>query len=135
MAEKPDRALSASGADGTTRELPTEVLLLNEYQVLAHQTAVYDNGSIPPIVYCTLKLTGEAGEVSDKLGKIFRDCGGIISEADRSSLARELGDVLWYIQEAAGVLGFSLSEIAKMNLTKLYDRKSRGVLGGSGDTR
>ena len=48
------------------------------------------------IVYPTLGLVNEAGEVAGKVKKIFRDKGGVISDADREALKQELGDVLWY---------------------------------------
>jgi NTP pyrophosphatase (non-canonical NTP hydrolase) len=53
------------------------------------------------IVYPTLGLTNEAGEVAGKIKKIFRDHNGEISEADRESLKGELGDVLWYLPKFA----------------------------------
>ena len=53
------------------------------------------------IVYPTLGLTNEAGEVAGKIKKIFRDKGGVISEEDRQSLKKELGDVV--VKKAAAV--------------------------------
>lgn len=103
---------------------------LNEYQEKAVSTAIY-----PPqyqVVYPALKLSGEAGEVSEKVGKALRDRGG---EYDREELAKELGDVLWYIAALAADLGYDLETIAQMNIKKLSSRKARGVLSGSGDNR
>jgi hypothetical protein len=51
------------------------------------------------IDHLTLGLTNEAGEVAGKVKKIFRDHGGVITDADRDALALELGDVLWYLTE------------------------------------
>ena len=48
----------------------------NEYQGEAVKTAIYHKKKIPPIVYCGLKLAGEAGEVSEKIGKLCRDADG-----------------------------------------------------------
>jgi NTP pyrophosphatase (non-canonical NTP hydrolase) len=50
-------------------------------------------------------------------------------------LAKELGDVLWYIAVLAYDLGLSLDDIAEMNLKKLTSRKARGTITGRGDNR
>jgi NTP pyrophosphatase (non-canonical NTP hydrolase) len=88
-----------------------------------------------PIVYPTLGLAGEAGEVAGKVKKIFRDGGGVVTDADRAALALELGDVLWYLSELCTRLGISLTDVAERNIAKLADRAARGVLGGDGDQR
>lgn len=88
-----------------------------------------------PIVYPTLGLVNEAGEVAGKIKKIFRDRGGAISEADRQALKAELGDVLWYLAQICTELDLSLAEVASYNMEKLFDRLERGVIRGDGDTR
>jgi NTP pyrophosphatase (non-canonical NTP hydrolase) len=88
-----------------------------------------------PIVYPTLGLTNEAGEVAGKVKKIFRDRGGVVSDGDRSALTLELGDVLWYLAELCTQLGISLDDVAAANLRKLEDRSARGKLSGDGDYR
>ncbi len=88
-----------------------------------------------PIVYPTLGLTNEAGEVAGKVKKIFRDKDGTISNADRDALRSELGDVLWYLTQICTDLGITLQEVADENLRKLAARASRGTLGGEGDGR
>lgn len=88
-----------------------------------------------PIAYPTLGLASEAGEVAGKVKKIFRDHGGVISDADREALALELGDVLWYVSELCTRLGISLADVAERNIAKLADRAARGALGGDGDRR
>ena len=50
-----------------------------------------------PIVYPTLGLVNEAGELAGKVKKIFRDKQGQIGDDDREALKYELGDVLWYL--------------------------------------
>lgn len=87
------------------------------------------------IVYPTLGLANEAGEVAGKVKKIFRDRNGIISEADREALKGELGDVLWYLTQICTELDLTLEEVAEANLTKLFSRLERGVIGGEGDQR
>ena len=88
-----------------------------------------------PIVYPTLGLVNEAGEVAGKVKKIFRDKGGVISDADRAALKQELGDVLWYFTQICTELDLTLEEVAAANLEKLFSRLERGVIGGSGDQR
>ncbi|MBK7780828.1 MAG: nucleoside triphosphate pyrophosphohydrolase family protein [Anaerolineae bacterium] len=88
-----------------------------------------------PIVYPTLGLTNEAGEVAGKVKKIFRDKGGVVSDADREALKQELGDVLWYLTQIATELDLSLSEIAEANVAKLASRLERGAIQGDGDDR
>src|SRR5438128_11701748 len=83
-----------------------------------------------PIVYPTLGLVNEAGEVAGKVKKIFRDRQGVITDADREALTLELGDVLWYLSELSTRLGIRLEDIAERNIAKIADRASRGVLGG-----
>jgi NTP pyrophosphatase (non-canonical NTP hydrolase) len=88
-----------------------------------------------PIVYPTLGLTNEAGEVAGKVKKIFRDRDGVVTDEDRQALMLELGDVLWYLAELCTQLGISLDDVATANLRKLEDRTARGTLSGDGDYR
>mgnify|MGYP000079300482 CR=1 FL=1 len=88
-----------------------------------------------PIVYPTLGLTNEAGEVAGKIKKIFRDKKGVISEEDREALKYELGDVLWYLTQICAELGLTLEEVAEANITKLHSRLERGKIQGDGDER
>ncbi len=88
-----------------------------------------------PIIYPTLGLVNEAGEVAGKVKKIFRDKGGAISEEDRQALKAELGDVLWYLAQICTELDLTLAEVAEANLEKLLSRLERGAIGGEGDRR
>lgn len=106
---------------------------INDYQSKARETALYP--SEHGLTYCALGLTGEAGEVADKIKKIIRDKGGVVSADDRIALAKELGDVLWYIANLSFELNLALDFVAKKNVDKLASRKSRGVISGSGDDR
>ena len=58
-----------------------------------------------------------------------------LTQEERQAMALELGDSLWYVARVAKHLGYSLSDIAKMNVDKLTSRKARNVLHGSGDNR
>jgi NTP pyrophosphatase (non-canonical NTP hydrolase) len=106
----------------------------SEYQQKALRTAKYPViGN--EVIYPTLGLTNEAGEVAGKIKKIFRDKGGVIDQADREALKSELGDVLWYLAQVATELDLSLDDIAAYNIAKLLDRQSRGKIRGDGDNR
>ena len=87
------------------------------------------------ILYPTLGLTNEAGEVAGKVKKIFRDKGGVICDEDRAALKSELGDVLWYLAQICTDLDLSLQEVAEANLRKLARRREAGTLQGDGDDR
>lgn len=105
-----------------------------EYQKESRKTALYpDNGK--NWIYPVLGLAGEAGEVADKMKKVMRDDGNIVSEEKRTEVKKELGDVLWYVSQIASELGLSLDEIAQGNIEKLFSRLERGKISGSGDNR
>ena len=87
------------------------------------------------IVYPALGLVGEAGEVANKVKKVLRDKEGVFNEGDRDDIAKELGDVLWYIAALATDMQLSLGYIASQNELKLSKRKANGTIGGSGDNR
>ena len=102
---------------------------LNEYQLAAKEFAVYPEGV--GLLYTALALNEEAGEYAGKLAKAIR--AG--TAPDTEAAAKELGDTLWQLAAAAGELGYTLQDIALMNLDKLYERKLRGTIIGSGDNR
>ena len=107
---------------------------INEYQQMARRTAIYpDAGS--NMVYPTLGLAGEAGEVAEKVKKVIRDKGGQFDDDTRLAICKELGDVLWYVAQIASELNLDLSNVAQQNLDKLADRAKRGKIKGNGDDR
>lgn len=111
---------------------------MREYQERALTTVKYpDVGN--NFVYPTLGLVGEAGEVADKIKKFMRDDGVMtpreLSEDQRQALAKEIGDVLWYVAQLSTECGLSLETIAEMNIAKLSSRRERGTLNGNGDDR
>jgi NTP pyrophosphatase (non-canonical NTP hydrolase) len=105
-----------------------------DYQTRSRKTAKYPAIG-HPVVYPTLGLTNESGEVAGKIKKIFRDKSGVITAADRDALKGELGDVLWYLAQVCTELEISLDEVAEHNLEKLFSRLERGKIGGEGDNR
>ena len=113
---------------------------MDEYQTQAMNTAIYPD----ELLYPMLGLQSEVGELAGKLKKHFRDneyevtmenCIAEMPAELRLEMAKEAGDILWYLTAIASDLGYSLEEIASLNLEKLADRKDRGVLKGSGDHR
>jgi NTP pyrophosphatase (non-canonical NTP hydrolase) len=108
-------------------------LELSEYQRLSRRTAEYPREAW--LAYPALGLSGEAGEVAEHAKKAIRDDDGIVTDERSFAMAKELGDVLWYVAQLASELGLDLDEIAQANLDKLLSRQRRGVLSGSGDDR
>lgn len=106
---------------------------INEYQKAALTTAVYPEDK--RIIYPALGMCGEAGEVADKVKKVFRDNNQHFTDDKKLEIAKEVGDVLWYCATMAHDIGFTLEKVAQMNIDKLASRKQRGKLSGSGDNR
>lgn len=108
-----------------------EEMTLNAYQSAALETAIYPD----PIVYPTLGLNGEAGEVADKVKKVLRDGSSKFTGEIKEAIMYEVGDVLWYVATLSHDLGYTLEEVAERNYDKLKSRQLRGMLHGSGDNR
>jgi len=117
----------------------------DDFQVFCDSTAIYPEGvrrvlndekremspqKLCQISYCVLGLVGEAGEIANKLKKAWRD-----NTFDKKDIAKELGDVAYYLAQTLTELGFSLEEVMKENNAKLAARKAAGTLKGSGDSR
>ena len=108
-------------------------MTFDEYQKQSRKTAKYPNiGN--NFIYPTLGLSGESGEVAEKIKKVLRDKNGIIDEATRAEITKELGDVLWYLSQVASELNLSLEEVALLNIEKANSRQQRNKIGG-GDNR
>ena len=116
-----------------------------EFQVKAHDFASY--GENP--MYPALGLSEEAGEVCGKIAKFIRHNDGMTpQDAEKSSsplmrdevakfrtaLMSELSDVMWMVAEIATLNGLGLDEIMEYNIVKLTERRSKGLIDGSGDT-
>jgi NTP pyrophosphatase (non-canonical NTP hydrolase) len=95
---------------------------LNQYQEHALRTHNERLSQVQSLANYALGLTGEAGEVADHIKKgIFHG-----HEMNRHELAKELGDCLWYIANLSHMAGFTLDQIAEMNVTKLMKRYPDG---------
>ena len=121
------------GAQSNESNKYKKVSDLDMYQKVAITTAIYPREQA--IIYPTLGLTGEAGEVANKVKKIIRDDGNKINESLVQEISAEIGDCLWYISVLADDIGCKLSDIANTNLIKLENRKKKGTIKGSGDKR
>ncbi len=104
-----------------------------EYEEIISVTAIYPDagkGTQLGLAYTALGLTGEAGEFSEKVKKWIRD-----GTFDKRLAVKELGDVLWYLTAAANELGYSLQDVAEINMVKLLERKKQDLIRGEGDER
>lgn len=127
-------------------------MTLNDYQIKAMVTNApsSDNDT-----YSLFGLIAEVGELADKVAKAVRKeifeidgddiCHGLKGwkngeptdeyEEYVEGMKKELGDVLWFVAHFAQRFGWSLEEVAQLNLDKLADRAKRNVIIGEGDNR
>jgi NTP pyrophosphatase (non-canonical NTP hydrolase) len=110
-------------------------MTFDEYQKQALTTAENDYEPIMEKTIWAMGVAGEAGEVVEKWKKIVAYKGGVVSDEDKAELAKELGDVVWYIAVMAHSLGLSFEQIMQTNLQKLADRAKRNMIRGAGDNR
>lgn len=115
----------------------TQELTFDEYTKRALATAQFDPSL--GLIYPALGIAGESGEFVDKIKKEVRNngrrFGSEMPEESRVALAKELGDILWYINQASQQLGYSLKQIASINIEKLEDRVKRNAVKSEGDNR
>jgi len=110
-------------------------MTFNEYETLAGPTNQNTLIGGDPLPYLVLGLCGEAGELADKLKKVYRDNEGVYSVERLFEMEKEVGDCLWYLSQISEVLGFSFDSVAMNNIQKLWDRELRGMINGDGDNR
>ena len=123
-------------------------MTLNEYQKQAMTTCMPSSENFS---YMFLNLVGEVGELASKVAKHIRkekativenefvlECDSIeeMVRADDlfyDELKKEAGDILWQLSGVCTIFGWSLEEVAQMNLDKLSARKQAGTIVGNGD--
>lgn len=112
------------GACGEIED-PVEGFTLNEYQAIAVRTAA--DLSLNPITLATLGLgmAGEGGEVADRIKKVVGH-GHPLTDDEKLLIIKEIGDSLWYAAALSHVLGYKLSEVARINWVKLAARYPDG---------
>ena len=128
--------------------LGSEPYSFDQYHLDVYNQGYPDAGE--NLVYPALGCAGEAGELAEKVKKLWRDAGtmdghspailrpsnGLNGMSYREGIIKEAGDVLWYLNSVAFELGTTLAEIAKMNAAKLADRRRRAEgIHGEGDCR
>ncbi len=118
-----DKPKMGLGSKPTPPPLGTkESLTFDEYERMARVTHNSNLTSQDLLIYNTLKIAGESGEVADHVGKAFGQ-GHSISTPH---LVEELGDILWHISDLCYALGIPLEEVARQNNKKLAMRYPRG---------
>lgn len=139
-----------------TEEFMRKEMTLNEYQKKAMTTCMPSSENFS---YMFLNLVGEVGEFASKVAKGIRkghcsiglepniaDAYDTTNETTANELwqffgmeerleelKKEAGDVLWQLSGLCSVMGWSLDDIAQMNLDKLAARKKAGTIDGNGD--
>ena len=94
----------------------------NEYQKLAMRTLNPDLSEQDVLVNSVMGLCGESGEAVDLVKKhLFQG-----HALDKEKFVKELGDIAWYLAEAATAVGVPLGEILEMNIEKLKKRYPEG---------
>lgn len=97
-------------------------MTVNEYQKLAMTTLNNDLNKKEMLTNAVMGLCGESGEASDIVKKhLFHG-----HDLDREALIKELGDVAWYLAEAATALDIPLEEVFEKNIEKLRKRYPEG---------
>ena len=97
-------------------------MTINEYQELAMTTLNPELNKKDVPINSVMGLCGESGEAIDIVKKWLAQG----HELDKERLKKELGDIAWYLAEAATVLDFTLEEILQENIDKLKKRYPDG---------
>lgn len=110
-------------------------MTFDEYQKQAQHSVINHRDPLMDKTIWVLGVSGEASEIAEKWKKIVAYEDGVITDVKKAELAKEMGDVLWYLAALAESLGISLQEVAEANIQKVLSRKKRGVTKGKGDNR
>lgn len=110
-------------------------MTLDEYQKQALVTALWSGDDMKDLAHWVLGITGEAGEVAEKVKKLIRDYDGQLDNEQKLELVKEMGDVMWYLAVLSKHLGYNLEAVGQLNIAKLRDRQVRNKIQGNGDNR
>lgn len=97
-------------------------MIINEYQRLAMKTLNQSLNKKEVLINSVMGLCGESGEAIDIVKKWMAHG----HELDKDHLAKELGDIAWYLAEAATALDMDLEDILQANIEKLKKRYPEG---------
>ena len=97
-------------------------MTINEYQTLALRTLNPELSEKDVLINGVMGLCGESGEAIDLVKKHLAQGHPL----DAEKLAKELGDIAWYLAETAHAIGYSLEDILQMNIDKLAARYPEG---------
>ena len=95
---------------------------INDYQKLALRTLNKNLDKKDILINSVMGLCGESGEAIDLVKKHLYQG----HELDTKRFAKELGDIAWYLAEAAHALDMDLDDVFKMNIEKLQKRYPDG---------
>ena len=97
-------------------------MTVNEYQILAMKTLNPELSKKDVLINGVMGLCGEAGEAIDLVKKHLHQG----HELEKEKLAKELGDIAWYLAETAYALEIPLEDIFEANIEKLKKRYPEG---------
>lgn len=118
---------------GCGREFDEVTFAEYAQEVFDSSTDTLPDGSLAAVMHCALMLSGKAGNVANKVKKLFRDGD---SQEKRLFIASEVTSCLrWLPQLLHHIADAPLGEVALANIIKLADRQNRGKLHGDGDNR
>ena len=104
---------------------------VNDYQKAAMATLNPALDKKDVLINSVMGLCGESGEAIDIVKKWLMQG----DELDKEHLVRELGDVAWYLAEAATALDIPLEAVFQGNLDKLRQRFPNGFDTGASVNR
>ena len=105
-----------------SKQMGEQMMQVNEYQQLAMTTLNPELQKRDALINSVMGLCGEAGEAIDIVKKWMAQGHAL----DKQQLAKELGDIAWYLAEAATALDMPLEEILQGNIEKLKKRYPNG---------
>ncbi len=106
---------------------------LDDYQKQAASFFWGGSDDVFDILGLSLGVCGEAGELAEKIKKLYFNKKMEITDEDLGLIGKEIGDTLWYLAALSEKLGLSLDDAATNNIAKLNKRKDTKTLKGDGD--